>query len=263
MPREAVGNMPNGKRDVNSGAEVRHPMHAPTPHARITCGAKTRAGRPCKNTAVMANGRCRMHGGKSPLGAGSATFRNGSRSKYRAIFAGDSLEHYERGREDPRYIELREEIAALDALILEELMAAKVGHGGALWEELGKVWTQFRRADPTRDTTSAGGWLRKVGEIIEEGARRHAAQREALDIVERKRRLAETERRRIVAAERMISETQAMTLVAAVVAAVRNHVTDRETLAAIHADLAKLVHAHVGARDSAGSTAESDLAGDV
>ena len=31
-------------------------------HAR--CGAKTRSGEPCKNYA-MANGRCRMHGGKS------------------------------------------------------------------------------------------------------------------------------------------------------------------------------------------------------
>lgn len=34
------------------------------PHARKRCGAKTRAGTPCKNGA-MANGRCRMHGGKS------------------------------------------------------------------------------------------------------------------------------------------------------------------------------------------------------
>lgn len=34
------------------------------PHARKLCGAKTRAGTPCKNGA-MANGRCRMHGGKS------------------------------------------------------------------------------------------------------------------------------------------------------------------------------------------------------
>lgn len=34
------------------------------PHANNKCGAKTRAGTPCKNSA-MANGRCRMHGGKS------------------------------------------------------------------------------------------------------------------------------------------------------------------------------------------------------
>ncbi len=35
-----------------------------TPHAKAQCGAKTRAGTPCKNRG-MPNGRCRMHGGKS------------------------------------------------------------------------------------------------------------------------------------------------------------------------------------------------------
>ncbi|MEN8250139.1 MAG: HGGxSTG domain-containing protein, partial [Bacteroidota bacterium] len=40
------------------------------PHAQYAflisprCGAKTRSGKPCKAPA-MANGRCRMHGGKS------------------------------------------------------------------------------------------------------------------------------------------------------------------------------------------------------
>lgn len=34
------------------------------PHANNLCGAKTRAGTPCKNRA-MPNGKCRMHGGKS------------------------------------------------------------------------------------------------------------------------------------------------------------------------------------------------------
>lgn len=34
------------------------------PHARKICGAKTRAGTPCKNSP-MPNGKCRMHGGKS------------------------------------------------------------------------------------------------------------------------------------------------------------------------------------------------------
>jgi uncharacterized protein YjcR len=31
----------------------------------LRCGAKTRAGMPCRSPA-MPNGRCRMHGGKSP-----------------------------------------------------------------------------------------------------------------------------------------------------------------------------------------------------
>lgn len=37
---------------------------AKQPHTRKRCGAKTRSGKPCKNGA-MANGRCRMHGGKA------------------------------------------------------------------------------------------------------------------------------------------------------------------------------------------------------
>ncbi len=31
----------------------------------LTCGAKTRAGAPCKLTSIYANGRCRFHGGLS------------------------------------------------------------------------------------------------------------------------------------------------------------------------------------------------------
>ena len=34
-------------------------------HRSPRCGARTRKGNPCRSPA-MANGRCRMHGGKSP-----------------------------------------------------------------------------------------------------------------------------------------------------------------------------------------------------
>jgi hypothetical protein len=30
-----------------------------------TCGAKTRQGRPCRNTRLFSNGRCKNHGGPS------------------------------------------------------------------------------------------------------------------------------------------------------------------------------------------------------
>lgn len=32
---------------------------------RVSCGAKTRAGTPCKRKDMLRGGRCRMHGGKS------------------------------------------------------------------------------------------------------------------------------------------------------------------------------------------------------
>jgi hypothetical protein len=43
-----------------------NPMHSEfAMHLSPRCGARTRAGRPCESPA-MSNGRCRMHGGKSP-----------------------------------------------------------------------------------------------------------------------------------------------------------------------------------------------------
>lgn len=55
------------------------------PHARKRCGAKTRAGTPCKNGA-MANGRCRMHGGKS-TGPPPDKMKNNQNAKKHGFFS--------------------------------------------------------------------------------------------------------------------------------------------------------------------------------
>lgn len=43
------------------------PATPPYPEAcqGLTCGAKTRAGTPCKLTSIYSNGRCKLHGGLS------------------------------------------------------------------------------------------------------------------------------------------------------------------------------------------------------
>ncbi|MDP9477423.1 MAG: hypothetical protein M3R38_17360 [Actinomycetota bacterium] len=232
-------------------AKLREPRDAMPgkPPKELQCTADSkRTGERCEAWAMTGRDTCYHHGGKSPVAAGSPHYKDGSRSKYRAIFSGDALEHYAWAREDPRYLEMREEMAVLDTLFVEELKRARVGGGTALWEELGSAWERFKAARPETDAATAGRCLRRVGELIEEGASRIAAQREALEIVERKRKLSETERRRIVDAERMITEAQAMSFVAVLGGIIRTHVTDQETLAAIHADIAKLVHQDLTAR---------------
>lgn len=211
-----------------------------------------RSGKQCKKDAVVGREVCHIHGGKSAVGAGHPNYKDGTHSKYAAVFSGEALEHYERAVDDPRYIELKNEIALFDALIIQELMEAKLGQGGALWEELGEVWTRFQEAQPAKDATTAGRCLRRMGEIIGEGVGRHAAQSQAVDLVERKRKLTDTERRRIVEERQTITQAKAIALVGAVVASVRKHVDDRETLAAISADIAGLVH-----QDAAGSVREA------
>ncbi len=44
------------------------------------CGAKTRAGSPCKCPAIRERNRCRLHGGHAtgaPKGSGNGNYRNG------------------------------------------------------------------------------------------------------------------------------------------------------------------------------------------
>jgi len=57
-----------------------NPMEKPLPmHLSPRCGAKTRSGSPCRSPA-MPNGRCRMHGGKSPgapKGKANGNYRHG------------------------------------------------------------------------------------------------------------------------------------------------------------------------------------------
>jgi hypothetical protein len=46
------------------------------------CGAKTRAGTPCKRLARRPQGRCRLHGGCSLIGVAHPSYKHGRRSKY-------------------------------------------------------------------------------------------------------------------------------------------------------------------------------------
>lgn len=213
----------------------------PTLQFQCTATSK-RTGVRCEAWRMKGKDVCRSHGGKSLGGPGSPRWKDGGRSKYRAIFEGTALEHYEAARDDPRYVELREEIALLDTLIFQEALKAKIGQSGPLWEDLRRAWDRFQKAADEQVVGEAGRHLQDVGRGIREGARRHAAQREAVDLVERKRRLSDSERRRIVDAQQTVTQQQAMAFVGAVVASVRKHVTDREVLAGIAADISRLVH---------------------
>jgi hypothetical protein len=67
------------------------------------------------------------------------------------------------------------------------------------------------------------------------------ARKEVAELLDQSRKLIESERRRCVEMQQMLTTEQAMTLLAVVVDTIRRYVTDRATLAAISADIARLV----------------------
>lgn len=213
------------------------------------CGCENSRGRPCSKHG-MPNMRCRNHGGLSLAGPASPSWKSGADSKYAAIFTGGAWEHYEEARKDPRYLELRDNMAILDTLKMEELLAARTGRGGAFVEELGASWERVRSVDPKKDPAGARAALRDHGRLIEEGVSAESARKRALDVMERQRRTSETERKRIVDQERTITQVQAMSFAAAYNALMRETLAgepnERELLARFNAGAARLVGEYAG-----------------
>ena len=81
-----------------------------------TCGAKTRAGSPCRRAPATGRSRCRLHGGATPRGAASPHWRHG---------------RYCRALQD-----LRREWPAIIGRRQRELEAERRGTHAALLEDL-------------------------------------------------------------------------------------------------------------------------------
>jgi len=200
------------------------------------CGARTRAETPCRNWA-MPNGRCRMHGGMTPGGMALPQFKHGRYSKY---LPARLVDRYQAGRSDPELLAMRDEIAALDARLSELLERVDSGESGLLWTSLRAAWTELQEARRAKDNLKLAAALTRVGDLIEQGFDDRAAWADVLALFQDRRRLVESERRRLVDLQQMITAEQAMVFLAAITDAVKKHVDDRDTLAAISADLIRL-----------------------
>ncbi|HRI09525.1 MAG TPA: HGGxSTG domain-containing protein, partial [Nannocystaceae bacterium] len=81
---------------------------APVPADRPRCGAKKRDGTPCPSYPVVGAKRCRMHGARA-----GAPIKHGRYSKH----LGRIREAYEAAIQDKGLLDLREPIAAIDAIV--------------------------------------------------------------------------------------------------------------------------------------------------
>lgn len=160
---------------------ARNPMSLP---AKL-CGAKTRTGGSCRQ-AAMPNGRCRLHGGKSPPpGPAHPRFKHGGRARRYAL-AGALEERYTRHLEDLDYMALRDELALVTAQV-EALI-----EGGELETEAGRAevlalvaerrklaQAEAQRVKLARDTLTAEQ-ARAFGAAVLEAVRVEAGQDRAL-----------------------------------------------------------------------------------
>jgi hypothetical protein len=106
------------------------------------CGALTRRGTACAQPA-MRNGRCRMHGGKTPRGMDSSNFRHG---RYSKSVPDQLVTTYRRSLADEERHELRDEIALAEAKVADLLTGMRHGESDRLWLKLLSLELRMRRA---------------------------------------------------------------------------------------------------------------------
>jgi len=200
---------------------------------RPICGAKTRSGAPCRQKP-MANGRCRMHGGKNPSGVAHPSFKHG---RYSKDIPQRLMARFEASLNDPDRLVLDREIALTDARLGELLSMLGTGESGWRWRQIVSHWREYRGARRRGDVQGMTEALEAVDGLIDGAALEQDAWAEIHALIQARRRLVESERRRILEAQEYLSIDEAMTVVTAIARSVDRHVIDRATKEAIAADL--------------------------
>lgn len=210
------------------------PMDNRNPHEDRRCGAKTRGGTPCQRRPVAGSKRCRLHGGRTPRGEALPQFKHG---RYSKSLPSRLTARYQEAMNDPELLNLRAEVALVDTLLADRLAALDTGGGSAVFKELVTTWKQLLRLQAAGRTKEAGVVLTEIGQLIDAGHQHAGVLEDIARLIDQRRKLVDSEQRRLVAMQQMLTTEQAMTFVSVVMGAVKAHVSDRDALAAISAEI--------------------------
>lgn len=181
----------------------------------------------------MANGRCRIHGGKTPSGIALPQTKTGRYSKYlpKAL-----NEQYRRSVSDTELLSIREDIALVDAMIASALPKLETRESGKAWQLIKKSISEMKAAFVDEQYGKAMAYLDVMVEIVNNELLYYATEEEIRSALEQRRKLTETERKRLTEMEQTITSEQAVLLMTALLDSVKRNVTDPGALTAIQTD---------------------------
>lgn len=209
------------------------------------CGARRKNGKGVCESFAMANGRCRVHGGATPSGLASPQTISGRYSKYLPTRL---LARYQEAVADPELLALKDDIALLDTRLGEVIANLDTGRSQATWEILGHQWGKFAAEWKTMDWTAQEKAVDSVSKLIADGLSEGYVWSEIRGLLKERSELVANERKRLVELQQYVTSERALLFVQAVMASVKQHVTEPTTLRAIAADLARLSDVPDGGR---------------
>jgi hypothetical protein len=197
-----------------------------------------RSGQQCRQPAMHGTTVCYMHGGKTPSGIAAPAFKSGRYSKH---LPSRLIASYEAAQQDADLLNLNAEIALIDARLVDVLGRVDTGESGKVWRDLKETFQEMRDAFARRDTQTVQHALTEMGRFIDAGHADYAAWADVRGLVDQRRKLVQVEARRRTDMQQMLTAEQAMVLLARVTAAIKAHVSDPASLAAIAAEFGRIV----------------------
>jgi len=155
-------------------------------------------------------------------------------------------ERFLASQSDPDLLNLNAEISLMDARLGDLLKRVDSGESGELWKQLKATYKDLEDAQRVGDEVASVLAMDALKQLITRGAMDYEAWSDVRILVEQRRKLVESEGRRRKDMQDMITSEKAMLLVTSLVETVRRHVSDRDTLAAISTDLARLLEHDAG-----------------
>jgi hypothetical protein len=191
-----------------------------------------------KRWAMPGREVCQMHGGRTLMGLAPPRRKT---DRYSRSLPTRLAAEYERAAHDPEPLTLRHALAIVDVRINDLLGRVEVGGAGRLWRHARAAWQTMKRVQaegrPLLQTRAA----RELDGLLEQAVGDDAAWHEIIQLIEQRRKLVEAETKRLVAMQQMMTTEEAMLWLGAVVAILKRHIADRETLQQISLDLSALV----------------------
>lgn len=188
---------------------------------KLLCsGTSKQTGKPCRAFAMKGKEVCKNHGGESPTGMASPNYKHGRRSR---ALPDRMLANFVDAQTDTRLLELRDNIATLEARELDLLSQVATGNSTEMWKQLRVQYVAVRRLlfetpqsndpDVQREQMEALSIaMAEIDRLTTEGANEWLTWKEAEKVAEQKRRFIDSERRYLLQMESLYTSQEVIAL---------------------------------------------------
>lgn len=207
------------------------------------------AWRYCTQRPLASRTRCKLHGGSSPRGPLSTSYKHGRDTAFSRSVPSDLATAYNEGRTPEQLLSLDEEIRLTKALQVEALQAMNAGDIEKLLGEGPPAAEDVREGIATADV----GLIQRGAQVLanlftDDLTKRAAGARRVRELFEQRRRLVDTERKLEEFTRAAMSAEQVLALMRGISDIITDEVGDRDALGRIQDRILQLTTEPLGLR---------------